>query len=94
MALPQRTVLIWGGIALLVVGLGVALAMTGSQLDNARLDQLDMETEFEELESEVDALAEERDLLQRQVDDQLKSIEQLKVELDRARGQQATPAAP
>lgn len=94
MALPQRTVLIWGGIALLVVGLGVALAMTGSQLDTARLDQLDMETEFEELESEVDALAEERDLLQRQVDDQLKSIEQLKVELDRARGQQATPAAP
>ncbi len=93
MALPRRTVLIWGGLVLVVVGLAVALAAVGSQLDTSKLDQQDLESEVEELEQEVDALSEERDMLQGQVDDQLKSIEQLKVELDRSRGQVA-PAAP
>lgn len=93
MALPRRTVLIWGGLTLVVVGLAVALATVGSQLDTSKLDQQDLETEVGELEQEVDALSEERDMLQGQVDDQLKSIEQLKVELDRSRGS-AAPAAP
>ena len=92
MALPRKAILIWGGLGLAVVGLGVGLAMVGSQLDTAKLDQVDLETEVGELEQEVDALADERDTLQRQVDEQLKSIEQLKVELDRSRGQQAAPA--
>lgn len=94
MALPRRTVLIWAALGLLLVGLAVALAKVGSQLDTEKLDRQDLESNVDELEQEVDSLTDERDTLQKQVDDQLKSIEQLKVELDKSRGQAAPAAAP
>ena len=95
MALPQRTVLIWAALGVAVVGLAVGLARVGSQLDSEKLERQDLEAEVDDLEQDVDALTEERDTLQRQTDEQLKSIEQLKVELERSRGggQQASPAA-
>ena len=73
----------------------IALAAVGSKLDQARLDRDDLEMEVddvgaeaESLRQERDAIKNERDALKTQVDEQLKTIAQLKGERERA-GQSA-----
>jgi len=94
----------------LCVVLAVALAVVGSRFDEARLEQEDLSSELDELEtenellrrerttmqSERETLQGERDQYKSQMDDQLKAIEQLKVELERARqaGAAGTPETP
>lgn len=68
----------------------IALASVGTQLDQARLDREDLELEVEDVSAEAEGLREERDTIQHerdtltsQVDEQLRTIEQLKGELER-----------
>jgi len=73
-------------VAICVV-LAIAVASIGTQLDEARLERDDLEFEVEDLRTETETLRTERDTLKTQAEDQLKTIEQLKVELERVRGQ-------
>jgi septal ring factor EnvC (AmiA/AmiB activator) len=82
-------------LGVLAVVLMMALASVGTQLDQARLDRDDLETEIDDvgaeadsLRAERDAIKTERDSLKTQVDEQLQTIEQLKGESERA-GQSA-----
>ncbi len=93
MPMTRSRLALVGGVVVVVVVLGVALARVGTQLDEVRIDQADLESEVEELEIELDGALEERDALQTKVDEQLKAIEQLKAELERTRAQ-APPASP
>ena len=78
--------------ALDTAGVGaVALATVGTQLDEVRIERDDLEFETSDLQQSVDALTTERTDLQRQAEEQLKAIEQLKGELERLR--QNTPAS-
>ena len=84
---------------LLCVTLAVALAIVGSRFDQVRLEHEDLSAEVDDLEAENESLAKEhtalqterdslkseRDQLKSQADGQLKTIEQLKAELERAR---------
>ncbi|MBI3324679.1 MAG: hypothetical protein HYZ92_05310 [Candidatus Omnitrophica bacterium] len=97
------------GAGVLCVVLAVALAVIGSRFDEVRLDQEELSGQVDDLEAENDtlrkdqtALQSERDKLvaereqyKTQTDTQLKTIEQLKTELERARksGSAGTPAA-
>jgi len=82
--------------------LAIALASVGTELDQARLERDDLEIEAEDLRSEVDslrkehgALEKERDTLKTKVGEHVKSIEQLKAELERqSRSQAAGSVAP
>ena len=76
-------------IALCIV-LGVAIASVGTQLDHVRIDRDDLQTEVHDLRTESDGLRTERDTLKHQVDDQLKTIEQLKGELQQSHAPSST----
>src|SRR3989338_8367582 len=93
--------LVWGLLAAggVSVILAVTVAVVGSKLDDAQLERDHLEVELDELpteaaslRSERDALASEQAPLKSQVDDQLRTIEQLKAELDRAHAQVQQPA--
>lgn len=91
--MPPRIKLALGiGGGVLIILLAAALASVGAQLDQARIEQTDFETDLEALETEVDELTDERDTLQETVDEQLQAIEQLKADLERQRGAPAVPA--
>lgn len=92
MAADRRIVIGLIGGAIVCVGLAVALAMTGTQVDNLRLEREDLEFENEDLRAEQETLQAERDALQAKVAEQQQSLDQLKKELERARAQQ--PSAP
>jgi septal ring factor EnvC (AmiA/AmiB activator) len=93
----RRGVVIGLVVAVIVcVLLAIALATIGTQLDDARLEREDLELTVEDLQDEAETLRAERDTLQTghqtlkaQVDEQLRTIEQLKVELERSRSQGA-----
>ena len=93
--------LVIGG--LVCVGLAVTVAVVGSRLDDVRLERDDLQAEVEDLRDEVTNLTRERDAIKTehvtvksQADEQMKTIEQLKAELERARTQAhpETPANP
>jgi peptidoglycan hydrolase CwlO-like protein len=86
------------GLGVLVVILAVALASVGSRFDEVEIERDDLEFEVGQLEQDVAALTGERDTLKRQAEEQLKTIEQLKAELERTRsgqaGSEGIPQAP
>ena len=77
------------GVFLLV--LAVSFALVGSDLDRVRLEREDLRFEVDGLQQELDRVSGERDRLQQQTDEQLKAIEQWKVQLEHSRT--AQPAA-
>ena len=81
-------------LGVLVVILAVALAKVGSDLDSERIDRQDLQTQTTDLEQEVDSLSFERDTLQEQTNEHLKTIEQLKADLERHRAQQQAASTP
>ncbi len=72
-------------MGVLLVVLAVALAKVGTDLDLVRIERDDLQYYVEDLEQELDLLTSERGELQQHVDEQLKTIEQQKIELERAR---------
>ena len=96
----------WSVLGGLCLAMAVALAVIGSRYDSMRLeldeqqadaDDLEAEqetwwTERDTLAGERDALKAERDTLSQRVDEHLKTIEQLKAELERARQASAATA--
>lgn len=100
----RRTVVILASVmGLLLVILAIALASVGTQFDEARIELKDLHSDVDDLQQEVDDLSVERDTLQQRASEQLKTIEQLKAELERVRATQAnaqtsqpanTPASP
>ena len=77
---------------ILIVVLGVALASVGTQFDETRIELRALTVKIDSLQEDVEMLADERAALQGQVEEQLGTIEQLKVQLDRAQqGGQAGP---
>ena len=85
---------------MLFLMLAVALATVGSRLDSASLDREDLQFELsglraesDNLRTERDALKTERETLKSQADQQLKTIEQLKTEVEHARSQSAAAPA-
>jgi hypothetical protein len=88
-------------IALLAMGAGLvvlalALASVGGELDQARIDRDEYQFQAEDLQGELDAVSEERDRLRQQVDEQLKAVEQWKLQVERSRagGQATAPDEP
>ena len=71
--------------------LAVSLASVGTQLDDARIERKNLEFEVEDVQQELDLLAEERDALKAHADEQTQTITQLKAEMERVRSQ--PPAA-
>ncbi len=65
-------------LGVLAVVLMVTVAWNGSKLDEARQESGDLQFEVDDLRQEVDTLTTERDGLQGKLDEQLKTIEQLK----------------
>jgi uncharacterized protein YoxC len=72
-------------MGVLLVLLALAVASIGTELDEARIERDDLWTEAEDLRQELDAISQERNKLQEQVDEQVKAIESLKVQQERAR---------
>ena len=70
-------------IGALCVLLAVAVARVGTQLDQARIERDDLQFEVEDLRNESQSLKAERDTLKRQVNDKLKTIEQMKTEAEK-----------
>lgn len=88
-------------IALSVMGvilviLALSLASVGTELDQARIDRDEYQFQVGDLQEELDTLTQEREKLQQQVDEQLRTIEQWKVQQERSRanGQTTGAAAP
>ena len=94
--MPRRIVIIaWGALGVVVLVLAVALARVGTELDEAKLERMSRQTDVDDLEQEVDDLTDEQQQLQAKVDEQLKTIEQLKADLERTRAQTVpVPASP
>ena len=92
----RGTIIGFGILGVVLVILAGALASVGTNLDKTRLERDDLQFEVDNLNQEVDTMTEDRQKLQTQVDEQLKSIEQLKADLERTRnqaqGQSSTPA--
>jgi hypothetical protein len=88
--MKRRIVIALSILGLAVVVLALALASVGSELDQARIDRDDYLFQVEDLQGELDAISEERERLQTQVDEQLKAIEQWKVHAERSRGSDET----
>lgn len=86
------TVAIAAGSAL-IVGLGAALAIVGTQLDEERIERSNLSFDAEDLRQELNAISEERDELADTLEEQRRTIEQLNAELERLRSASA-PAAP
>ena len=78
--------------------LAVGYAKVGTDFDDARLDLRALREEVSTLRQRVAVLADERAILQTELNRQIGTIEQLKVELERAksqvRQQQASAALP
>ena len=90
----RSVVIVLAVLGVLVVILGVVVASIGTQFDDVRLERDDLQAQVMDLEQDVDATTEERNSLQQRLDEQVKTIEQLKAELERTRSQpQAAPAA-
>ena len=94
----RRVVIALAVMGFLIVLLAIALASVGTQVDKMRLNRSDLELnigdfqdEIETLTQERDALRTERDTLKAQVAEHLKTIQQLKAEVEQARTQTATP---
>ena len=82
-------------MGVLLVLLALAVASIGTELDEARIERDELSTEAEDLRQELDSLSEERNRLKEQVDEQVKAIEQWKVQQERARvGGQPEDIAP
>ena len=79
----------------LIVVLAIVVASVGTGLDEARIERDDLQTEVGDLRDQVGSLTGERDKLQQKVQEQLKTIEQLKIESERTRSQaqKSAPAA-
>ena len=79
-----------------LVVLAVSFALVGSDLDRVRLQREDLQFELDGLQQELGRVSGERDRLQRQTEEQLKAIEQWKVQLEHSRNGQSTivPAGP
>ncbi len=93
--MAMRRVVVTGLIVSIAasIALAIAVARIGTQLDESRLDRDDQEAQAEAHRAEAESLRKERDGLNATVGQQLKSIEQLKAELEQVRRQaQATPA--
>ncbi len=89
----RSVVIVLAVLGVLVVILGVVVASIGTQFDDVRLERDDLQAQVMDLEQDVDATTEERNGLQQRLDEQVKTIEQLKAELERTRSQpQAAPA--
>ena len=74
-------------IALVVMGavlaiLAIALAKVGTQLDQAKIERDDLKLEVEDLRDEVNSISGERETLQGKTQEQLKTIDQLKAEVE------------
>lgn len=78
-----------------VVILAIAVASVGTDLDETRIERDDLQFELDDLRLEVDAVSTARRGLQAQTEEQLKTIEQLKAQLDhlRSQAQQTAPSA-
>lgn len=81
------------GVLLVIVA--VSFALVGSDLDRIRLEREDLQFEVDGLQQELNRVSGERDRLQQRTDEQLRAIEQWKVQLEHsARNAQPTPAGP
>lgn len=65
-------------LSVLAVILMATVAWNGSKLDETRQESEDLQFQVDDLQQEVDSLTTERDSLQGKLDEQLKTIEQLK----------------
>lgn len=72
-------------MGLILVVLAITLASVGTQFDQARVELTNLQFDVEDLQETVEGATEARDTLQRQVEEHLKTIEQLKAELERIR---------
>ena len=80
----------------MLVILAVTLASVGTELDQARIEREEYQSQVDDLQGELDGLTQDRERLQHQVDEQLKTIEQWKVQLEHSRtnGQTDGTSAP
>lgn len=76
-------------LGVLVTILAVALASVGSRFDKVEIERDDLEFEVDQLEQDVATLTDEREMLKRQAEEQLTTIEQLKAELERTQNRPA-----
>ena len=79
-------------MGVLLIVLSLALASVGTHLDEAKIERNELQYEMDDLRQEVDTISVERGNLQNKVDEQLKTIEQLKAEVERARSPAQPPA--
>lgn len=93
--MSRRMVIGFAVLGALVVVLGISLAWVGTNFDRERIEREDLQSTVDALEIDVDQLSGERDQLQQQTQEQTKTIEQLKADLERARNEAkaASPAA-
>ncbi len=80
----------------LIVVLAIVVASVGTGLDEVRIERDDLQTDVGDFRDQVKSLTGERDKLQQKVQEQLKTIEQLKIESERTRSQaqKSAPTAP
>ena len=97
--MKRHVVIALAVMGVVIVGLAIALASVGTQVDKMRLNRSDLELDIGDLQAEIESLTEdnetlrtEHDELQQQVDAHLTTIQQLKAEVERARTQTAAPA--
>ena len=97
--MKRHVVIALAVMGVVIVGLAIALASVGTQVDKMRLNRSDLELDIGDLQAEIESLTEdnetlrtEHDELQQQVEAHLTTIQQLTAEVERARTQTAAPA--
>ncbi len=92
--MTRRTIIIIAGLGVLLVVLAVALASIGTQYDRTRIDRDELQFERDGLEDQVNSMSKDADHLKTLSDEQRKTIEQLKAELERTRRSTVQSPAP
>ena len=83
-------------LGVLALILTVALASVGTRLDQTEIDRRSLEFDVDQLEQDLTSLTTKQDALNQQAEEQRKTIEQLKADLEKARTTQASspPSSP
>ena len=80
-------------MGVILVILALALASVGTELDQTRIEREEYQSQVGDLQEELDGLTQDRERLQQQVDEQLKTIEQWKVQHEPSRASGQTDGA-
>ena len=94
MSVPRRTVLVWSMLGGTIIILAASLAWVGTHFDQARIERDTLQDDVDNLQVDYDDVVTERDRLQQETNEHVKTIEQLQAELERVRKGQGTATAP